>query len=71
MSRTSDHCDHLGGLLEQNPAGEVDRLHNQLDQAWQPGAGQSIKVSIIGYLSTFSILIQTHLVLLSIQNGGW
>ena len=50
MTRNSDHCDHPGGLLEQNPAGEVDGLHHQLDQAWQPGSGQSTEVCIIGYV---------------------
>ena len=51
MTRNSDHGDHLGGLLEQNLAGEAHRFHHQSDQAWQPGARKSIKVSFIGYVS--------------------
>ena len=46
MTTNSDHYDHLGGFLEQDSAGKVDGLHHQLDQAWQPGAGQSIEVPL-------------------------
>ena len=60
VTTNSDHYDHLGGLLEQDSAGKVDGLHHQLDQAWQPGSGQSIEVCTDMFSSFDTLTLPLH-----------